>query len=623
METTVFDIEADSLKANRIHCLSHNNGETIYSYGDMRAFLSTPRVYVGHNIIRYDIPTLERLLGIKMVGTFVDTLALSWYLYPDRVRHGLSEWGEDLGVPKPKIEDWENLTREEYAYRCEQDVRINSLLWDRIWKDLVRLYGSESEARRLVAYLTFKMQCVALQEAHRWKLDVDRCTKGLEQLDYEANEKVFELSKAMPRKTTKVKSKPKKPFKMDGSHSVIGAEWFSLLKERGLPEDYDGEVEVEWEDGNPNSVDQLKSWLFSLGWEPGTYKYVRNKETNEFRKIPQVNNKEEGGVCASVKLLYKKEPKLKLLEGLSILQHRIGILKGFLSNVDEDGYVQACVQGLTNTLRFKHKVVVNLPGVDKPYGELIRGCLIAPGGYELCGSDMSGLEDRTKQHYMWDYDPDYVKEMNVKGFDPHLDIGVEAKMLEKEQVDFYKWAKKHEDEMDVEQKKLYKTLGVIRHDAKQVNYSCTYGVTPAGLVRNTGMSLPKAETLHKTYWKRNWSIKAISDDCVTKTFNKGKWLFNPVSKLWYSLRSEKDRFSTLNQGTGVYCFDTWVREVMKDGPPIIGQMHDEIICLIKLGRRDKCTKHIKDAMERTNQKLKLNRELDCDVQYGENYACIH
>ncbi len=102
--------------------------------------------------------------------------------------------------------------------------------------------------------------------------------------------------------------------------------------------------------------------------------------------------------------------------------------------VDEEGYVKAEIQGLTNTLRFKHAVCVNLPGIDKPYGELIRGCLTAPEGYELCGADMSSLEDRTKQHYMWKFDKAYVREMMTPDFDPHLDLAVSAGALTREQV---------------------------------------------------------------------------------------------------------------------------------------------------------------------------------------------
>ena len=102
-----------------------------------------------------------------------------------------------------------------------------------------------------------------------------------------------------------------------------------------------------------------------------------------------------------------------------------------------------------------------------------------------------------------------------------------------------------------------------------------------------------------------------------------KWLYNPVSMLWYSLRHEKDRFSTLNQGTGVWCFDKWVELVKKDGPPIIGQFHDEIIALVKKGHREKVTAHLKRAMKQLNEMLMLNRELDCSVDFGNNYAEIH
>ena len=127
------------------------------------------------------------------------------------------------------------------------------------------------------------------------------------------------------------------------------------------------------------------------------------------------------------------------MEGLSILTHRISILNGCLGNIDEDGYIQARIQGLTNTLRFKHQVVVNLPGVDKPYGTDIRGCLIAPEGYELLGSDMCSLEDRTKQGFMKGYDPKYVEEMSAVDFDPHTGLAVFAGEITKEEEEFFKW----------------------------------------------------------------------------------------------------------------------------------------------------------------------------------------
>lgn len=620
----VFDIEADGLKATKIHCLSSTGPKGIRTtgkYQNMANFFEADQVLVGHNITRYDIPTVERILGVKCKGKLVDTLALSWYLYPDRLKHGLESWGEDLGFAKPPIDDWENLSYEEYVHRCESDVEINLRLWEKIKKDLLRLYGSEEKYWRLIDYLTFKMSCAAEQEKVGWKLDVDFCKHHLEIFQQEVDLKVAELKEAMPQVPRMVKrSKPAKPYKMNGELSSSGVKWLRLLIENGLPEDHEDDVEVvhSYQEPNPNSHVQIKNWLFSMGWEPQTFSYKRDKETNEFTKIPQVKNGDGDGVCESVKKLFVKEPALELLEGLSVLNHRISILKGFLDNVDENGYVQAQIQGLTNTLRFKHKVVVNLPGVDKPYGDIIRGCLIAPDGYELCGSDMSGLEDRTKQHYMWDYDPDYVLEMTTPDFDPHLDLGVLAKMMSQEDADRFK------EEKDIEPTTPHcSKFKPIRHASKQINYSATYGVTPAGIVRNTGMPLKDATSLHTTFWKRNWSVQAVADACEVKTFNKTKWLYNPVSGLWYSLRTEKDRFSTLNQGTGVWCFDTWMRFVSEGGPPVCGQFHDEGVWVVRKGLRDKLKAHIQKAMDKTNEFLKLNRELDCDVKFGKNYSEIH
>lgn len=612
---TVFDIEGDGLKPTKIHCLSANTGKikSTPNYKDMRKFFTEAEVLVGHNITRFDIPVVERLLGVKVKAKLVDTLALSWYLEPNRPKHGLADWGETFGVPKPEVEDWENLPLEVYIHRCEEDVRINTLLWERQWKQLLKLYGSEKEAWRLIDYLSFKMDCAREQERSRWKLNVEFCTERRDALTAEAARKTQELAKAMPaRPIIKEKTRPAKPFKKDGSHSATGAAWFKLLEEHDLPADYNGVVKVTvgWEEPNPGSHPQVKDWLYSLGWIPETFKYDRT-ETGDIRKIPQVQqDKTKGpGLCPSVKKLYAKEPNLQILDGLSILTHRIGVLNGFLDNVDEEGYVQAQVQGLTNTLRFKHKVVVNLPGVDKLYGVDVRGCLVAPEDHELCGSDMSSLEDRTKQHYMWKHDPDYVREMMTPDFDPHLDLAAFAGALTPLAVAMHKAGK--EDH------------GPVRKIYKAVNYSCVYGAGGPKVAITAGVPERKGYELVEAYWKRNWSVRAIAEEQVVKTCNGSKWLYNPVSKLWYSLRAEKDRFSTLNQGTGVFCFDTWIKNIRKKRPQLTGQMHDEIILCIKKGFREQCERLLRSALKETNEELQLNRELDCSVQFGDAYSAIH
>lgn len=622
----VFDIEANGLKPTKIHCLGANLEGKIKStedYDNMRSFFTKADVLIGHNIQRYDIPSVERLLGIKVKAKLIDTLALSWYLEPERLKHGLEEYGEEFGVPKPKIDDWENLSLDEYKHRVEEDVRINTLLWERQYQHLINMYETDEEAWRLIDYLAFKMDCAREQEEVKWKLDIDRCERVLEQLRKEAQIKVEELTEAMPKVPVyKTQAMPKKPYKMNGELSEAGKRWFTLLKEQGLPEDNTEPVKyvASYEPPNPGSHTQIKDWLYSLGWIPETFQFKRDKQTGEVRKIPQVQmDKTKGqGLCPSVKRLFSKEPALESFEGLSIINHRIAILEGFLENVDEEGYVQAQIQGLTNTLRFKHKVVVNLPGVDKPYGADIRGCLIAPEGYELAGSDMSSLEDRTKQHFMWDYDPDYVTEMMTPDFDPHIDLCVAGNLMSIEDAGRYKNA----DET-FKHTELYKTLKAIRYVGKTTNYASVYGAGKSTVARAAGITEREAELLLEAYWRRNWSVKKLAEDQEVRVINGLMWLFNPVSRFWYSLRFEKDRFSTLNQGTGVYCFDTWVKHVRDGGPKVCGQFHDEWIAPIKKGNRERLMKHVQMAMDKTNEELKLNRELGFDLQFGDSYAEIH
>ena len=174
-----------------------------------------------------------------------------------------------------------------------------------------------------------------------------------------------------------------------------------------------------------------------------------------------------------------------------------------------------------------------------------------------------------------------------------------------------------------EQEKIVKKVGAMRKIYKAANYACVYGAGGATVARSAGISQDEGDKLVEAYWKRNWAVEAVANAQYVKVCRKQKWLYNPVSKLYYSLRHEKDKFSTLNQGTGVWCFDTWVKYQRQKGLPQIGQFHDETINLVKEEKKDKAEKVLRWAIDQTNKELNLNRELDIDVQFGYNYASIH
>jgi hypothetical protein len=612
---SIFDIETDGLldEMTKVHVLSwmDNNGEVqhTHDYVAMRIFFEEADILVGHNIIRFDIPAVEKLLGVKIKAKLVDTLALSWYLNHDRLKHGLEGFGEDYGVPKPKIADWDNLSPEEYAHRCNEDVKINARLYRDLMIKMKEIYGKEENMWRMIDYLTFKMECAREQEALQWKLDVEKAKTHLDEWTQLKEEKTVQLAEAMPEVVKyRTVNRPAQMYKKNGETTVAADKWYDLCAEyRKHPDVPSIEVVHSRDKGNPNSNDQVKSWLNSLGWEPRTFKFTRNKLTGEEKTIAQVRRDSE--LCPSVIELAEREPAISLLDGLSVLTHRIGIIKSMVES-ENNGYVRATIAGFTNTLRFRHaRPLVNLPSVDKPYGAEIRGCLTAPEGYTLCGADMTSLEDTTKRHYMKPLDPDYVAEMSKDGFDPHLDLAKHAGVVTQDDIDKHNSGER--------------SLKALRKNYKVVNYSATYGVGAAKLARETGMDKGEAQKLLDAFWNRNWSVQEVANGLRVIDRRGSMWLQNPVSGFWYSLRSDKDRFSTLNQGTGVFCFDSWVRNCREFGLETIGQFHDEVIVLVKDGDQDKTENLMKTSIQNLNDKLQLNVELGIDVQFGNTYAEIH
>jgi hypothetical protein len=408
-----------------------------------------------------------------------------------------------------------------------------------------------------------------------------------------------------------IKTKPKRFINKDGSYSKLGMDWIKLLSEKGLPLDYDGEVEIitGYEEGNPNSTDQKKDWLYSLGWVPRTFKEKKDKETGEVKQIPQINLDQGKGICESIKEMYDKCPDLELLEGLSVLQHRIGILKGFLRD-QQDGWLQAKISGFTNTLRVKHTEIVNLPKPEKLFAAPIRGALVADEGFELCGSDMKSLEDRIKMHYIYPLDPKYVESMSTDDWDPHLEIAKIAGMLSQDQVDKYKSG-------------VDKSIKPIRDIAKNCGYACQYGAGINRLMTTGGIERGPAQRLHESYWRLNWSVKKVAEDQLVKTVDDQMWLYNPVSKMWYTLRYDKDRFSTLVQSTAAFVFDLWIKYVLEQREQLTASFHDEGVWHLKEGHREEFTDIIQKAIQKVNEEVKLNRELEVDIQFGKAYSSIH
>jgi hypothetical protein len=83
----ICDVEANGFHPTKIWVLCACNAitkekKTLTAYEDIKAFveevLRTGGVFVGHNFLHYDVPSLNRLVGTRIgIKSVVDTLVLS------------------------------------------------------------------------------------------------------------------------------------------------------------------------------------------------------------------------------------------------------------------------------------------------------------------------------------------------------------------------------------------------------------------------------------------------------------------------------------------------------------------------------------------------------------------
>ena len=365
----LFDIETDGLLDNltKVHCLAYTEisiekGEIVESevkstsdLKEIKSIVNKAEALLGHNIIQYDIPALKKLGLLNKQIPAIDTLGLSWYTQNTREKHGLEQYGDEFKIPKPKIADWKNLTTEEYLHRCEMDVRINLQLFKNQFELFKKIYGKKERIEKLINYISFKLDCIREQEENPLRIDLEKARENMDKLAKMRDEKFEVLKQHMPNVIHYKKiSKPSKPYKKDGSLSAAGIKWFKLLEENNLPEDYEDEVEVihKTEEPNPQSVKQLKDWLYSLGWKPDKFTERVNTK-GEINKVPQIYDGEI--ICNSIRNMFEEYPYLENLDMIGKIKHRYGIFKSFLG-MDKE-YVSSLIGGFTNTFRVKHKVM--------------------------------------------------------------------------------------------------------------------------------------------------------------------------------------------------------------------------------------------------------------------------
>ncbi len=266
------------------------------------------------------------------------------------------------------------------------------------WMDLLflgmQIMGGKENLLKFCRYLFRKCYNIKEQKDNGWRLDMPLMLENIKSLSTDLSKVEAELSKNMPKPEKRVKkSRPKRYYKKDGSLTKAGQGWEEYCKLRNLDCNLEEitTYEEKDEDPKPFAFKQQKEWLYSLGWQPETFKFQRNKKTGEVKKIEQVVIPDSGGkLCPSVLKLSEKEPSIKLLAGASVKRHRLSVLQGF-RDCEEGGEIKASVSGFTNTLRFSHEK----PATNLPKDPIIRECLIADPGNLRLGYVIPGRQDKT------------------------------------------------------------------------------------------------------------------------------------------------------------------------------------------------------------------------------------
>ena len=408
----VFDIETDGLydKVTKVFCIViyDINREETFAYGpdridDALAHLATGDVLIGHNVIFYDVPVLQKLHSFNCKARILDTLIctrLIWpkeklydldvQLYPEvpknyRGMAGLKAWGYRLSDNKIEFKDFSEYSEEMLVY-CKQDVSVTSKLWKHIANQ-----GYPEQALKL---------------EHDFALAINKQIRAGVSFDVDA---AIDLVDNLRAREAQLETELKEIFP-----PIEHRNWFTPKvnnKNRGYVKGVPFE-KIHYEEFNPGSRDQIADRLKAkYGWQP--------EKTTE-KGNPILNDE------VLEALPY---PEAKPLAEYMLIKKRLGqiadgnnawlkLVNNDSSRMHGDVVTNGCVTG-----RCAHRYpnMGQVPAGYSPYGKECRSLFHAPQGWDMIGIDAKALELRCLAGYLAIYDGgEYARVVT----DPTIDIHV-------------------------------------------------------------------------------------------------------------------------------------------------------------------------------------------------------
>jgi DNA polymerase I len=444
----IFDIETNGLldeldRVHTLHILNDTTGERLRFNGGVFAdgspaprdgsiedglqLLAEADEVCGHNIIRFDIPALQKVYpdfrlkpGCKVRDTLVwaklrwpnlkqiDQAAIKSWKRPEGFgkligKHTLKAWGIRLGVLKADYEgEWHSFTQEMESYAAQDPITTKALL------DKCR----EKEIAEEALELEHAVQLIIhLQERYGFPFDIEAA---------ERLEGVLRARKAELEDQLRATFKPwYAPERKHGKVVIFNPKRRYSTK----IEDADGQViKITHEPGveftklklvsfNPSSRQQIADRLIKL------YDWIPVEFTDS--GAPKVDETTLGSL--------DHIPAAKLLIDYLTVDKRLGQLaegdNAWLKMVRADGRIHGAVDTLgAITRRMTHFLpnVAQVPSLVNakgpvPYGRECRSLFTASAGMVLVGCDAEGLELRELAHYMAKFDEGSYADTVVNG----------------------------------------------------------------------------------------------------------------------------------------------------------------------------------------------------------------
>lgn len=606
--TLLFDIEADGLPdfVTKIWCIVIKDVETgiITDYSDENGIkdainrLQSANAVVAHNAITYDIPVIKKLYGVDLLSKAHDTMILSQMLYPNQMQsHSIESWGKILGKQKFKaFKDekwWLTGNLNELLPRCRGDVDILSSVWARFTKNL------NSGEWNTAIKLEYACQHYVYQHnVEGYPFDIKLATRLVKLLEY-LQGRISRKIKRMAQQFVEPIGNSVSPFRKDRSLTKQ-AQLYVDKHNMDLTTIHGDFTRIDYHEINLSSTQQKVKWLLNLGWKPESY---TEKDS------PSLIGSEFIGVPEDVSEDLKRH---------NIMKHRSSVLQGWIES-QKDGIIHGGAYTCgTNTGRFRHKGVVNVPRAEegKYLGKHMRALFNTHEGYDMVGFDFKALEARVEGHYTY-----------------FIDGGEYANwLLTCEDIHAF-----HAD-----------LWSVPRSEAKVYGYALSYQCGPKK-IEFYGKSPQEAKYIYDRYWEARPAVKKLIKQLEAALIGRnmarkeeGRLVLDLQMNPWIKgidgrhlfVRSMHSIKNTLIQSAGALlvkhtyvkiCRELYIRGIPMEDIRVPIVYHDECQAYVKQDKaiRDEYFSICHKAIDEVNKEFKLNVPLEIDIKVGRNWAETH